>query len=192
EQRAHRLGGAQREQCDPQFRPRLAVALRPRNDRLRPRRPVVLRDLQAPAQPAHRLAHGARGRGVLLARLRGREAAVRPVREPLRDPGPRRVGCERRRPLSVPPVGVLHGLPVPAGRGGGGDLRSDPDATFPARAARLEAGWGGRHVGGATPSSLPQPPPNPPPPPPTPPSSCLRPPGPPPPPAPRGPSRPWI
>ena len=77
------------------------------------------------------------GRRVLLARLRSSEAAIRAVRGEVRHLRPRRLGRQRRRAVPVPAVGLLHGLPVPARRRGGGDLRPRPHAPQPAGPAGM-------------------------------------------------------
>src|SRR5206468_5925255 len=87
--------------------------------------------------PAHRVAYRPRRRRVLRARFRGGAAAVRAVRHPLRHPRPRRVGRQHRGAVPVPPVDLLHGLPVPARRRGRRDIRPRAHAALAAGAARL-------------------------------------------------------
>src|SRR3989449_3121816 len=50
-----------------------------------------------------------------------------------------RLGRQRGGARPVPAVGVLHGLPVPLGGRGGGDVRPDAHAALAARAARVTA-----------------------------------------------------
>src|SRR5213078_1497185 len=79
---------------------------------------------------------------LLLARLRGGEAAVRAVRDPVRHARPRGLRREHRRPVPVPVVGLLHGLPLPPGRRSSRDVRSGPDAALAAGATRLKSRLG--------------------------------------------------
>src|SRR5439155_15088319 len=97
----------------------------------------LLRHLQVPPEPAHLLAHRARRIAVLRGGIRSREAAVRPLRDPVRHFRPRRLGRERRRVPAVPVVDLLHGVRLSAGGRGGGDLRPDADAAPAAGAARM-------------------------------------------------------
>src|SRR5205823_382745 len=140
ERARRRLGGGQRgahehvELCS-----RLAVALRPRDRRVRRRRAVVLRRLQAAPQPADSLAHRTGRRGLLLTRVRGGETAVRALRDTVRDARSPRFRRQRRGPRPVPAVGVLHRLHLPPGRRSGRDVRPDAHATLAARAAGVTA-----------------------------------------------------
>src|SRR2546426_8381152 len=99
------------------------------------------------------MAHRARRGRLLLARLRGGEAAVRAVRDPVRHARPRGLRREHRRPVPVPVVGLLHSLPVPPGRRSSRDVRSGPDAALAAGATRLRF-WRLEEVGGPPLTSL--------------------------------------
>src|SRR6266542_5388228 len=92
-----------------------------------------------PAQPPDLLAYRARRGGVLRPRVRGGEAPLHAVPDPVRDVRSRGV---RRQCAGVPavlPLDLLHGLCLPAGGRGGGDIRPDPHAPRPAGGAGMSA-----------------------------------------------------
>src|SRR5690348_10242312 len=115
----------------------MGLAAGPRDHRLRVRHRPLFPDLQVPAGAPHPLAHRPGRVGLLRARLRGREAALRPLPGAVRDPRPRRVGRERGGALPLPPLDLLHGVRLPPRRGSGGDLRPGPPAAHAAGAARM-------------------------------------------------------